>query len=141
MAAFQTRPRAGLFCVAILAAVSANGCRDAGGPRGSVEGKVTFDGTPVERGTISFLPTAGTVGPATYATIENGCYAVTAENRGPVPGKQRVQIEAFRDLGKKHRDGDPLLEQVIPQKYNTASTLVVEIVQGRNTHDFDLTSK
>jgi len=131
----------GLPCAAILLAVSTPGCRDSDAQRGTVEGTVTFNGTAVERGTISFIPTAGTRGPATYAAIENGKYSVTARNRGPVVGKHKVQIEAFRDMGKKHPTGAPLLEQVIPKKYNSQTTLVVAVAEGQNRHDFDLKSK
>lgn len=142
----MTRSRSGLlavpFGVAMAAVVLVCGCGRGGIPRGGIEGKVSFDGTPVEQGTISFIPTEGTKGPATYATIANGRYAIAAKDHGPIVGKHRVKIEAFRDMGQKHPEkGVPLLEQVIPDKFNTATTLVVEITEGRNTRDFDLTSK
>jgi hypothetical protein len=117
------------------------GCGGSDIARGSVEGKVTLDGTDVEKGTITFLPTAGTIGPDTYGTILNGKYSVMSDDRGPIVGKHRVRIEAMRYMGKKHPTGAPLEEQVVPEKFNKQTTLVVEITKGNNHHDFALTSK
>lgn len=142
MGRWRTGLLAGVFSMAMATGLV---CGCGGGdrvPRGGIEGSVSFDGTPVEQGTISFVPAEGTKGPATYATITNGRYAIAAEDRGPVVGKHRVKIEAFRDMGKKHPvKGVPLLEQVVPARFNTTTTLVVEINQGRNVRDFELRSK
>lgn len=142
MAALRSWPVAGFLSLVVFSTLSLCGCSDPDVPRGSVEGKVSFNGTAVEQGTISFIPTAGTKGPATYATIKDGHYVVGAADHGPVLGKHQVKIEAFRDMGKKHpQGGGPLLEQVIPDKFNKATTLVVEIAKGPNTQNFDLSSR
>ena len=52
-----------------------------------VRGKVTYDGQPVQRGTIAFFPSDGK-GPTTAALITNGRYMLK------VPlGRKRVKIE------------------------------------------------
>lgn len=130
-----------LACVALLA-VSATGCgRSDSLNAGAVEGTVTLDGVPLEEGTISFTPTAGTVGPAAYGGIINGKYAIAAAPRGPVLGKHKVQIEAYRDLGEKSNDGTPIKEQVVPEQYNRLTTLVADVAKGTATLNFDLKSK
>jgi hypothetical protein len=109
--------------------------------RGSIAGKVTLDGVPLEAGTVCFNPTEGTTGPASYATIAQGKYSISAKARGPLVGKHKVVIDAYRDIGNKTSSGEPLKEQVVPAKYNQQTTLVVAVTQGPNTQDFELVSK
>jgi hypothetical protein len=128
--------------VFLLAAVFLVGCGGTDGlSRCSVSGKVTLDGAPVEEGSITFVPTEGTSGPMAFGEIADGEYAISADERGPVVGKHKVQIEAYRDSGTKDSGGAPLKDQVVPAKYNTQTTLVVEIAEGSGTHNFDLTSQ
>lgn len=128
--------------MAILASISLSGCGGTDGvTRGSVEGTVRVDGTPVEQGTISFVPAEGTKGPAAYGVITNGKYALTASDRGPVVGRHKVQIEAFCHLGKKNPEGEPIKEQVVPERFNSQTTLVMEVTKGQNKRDFDLQTK
>lgn len=115
------------------------GCGGDGLTRGSVSGKVTFDGQPVAKGTIRFTPTGGTKGPMAMAEIADGQYAITMA--APVVGKHTVQIEGIRDTAKKDELGRPIGEQFIPAKYNEKTTLSVEIAKGTNNHDFALTAK
>ncbi|MCY2987273.1 MAG: hypothetical protein NTY19_05325 [Planctomycetota bacterium] len=130
------------LCVLLLLVVSGTtGCGSSGDlKRAAVEGSVTLDGTVLEEGTISFLPTAGTTGPAGYSQIVQGKYSIDARS-GPAVGKNLVQILAYRDLGNKTAEGEAYKNQVVPDKYNSASTLVVETTQGKNSRSFDLKSK
>lgn len=57
-----------VFDISLL--LFAAGC---GGGRANVEGQVTFDGQPVEQGTIVFEPVDGK-GAAAGGTIQNGKY-------------------------------------------------------------------
>jgi hypothetical protein len=132
------RPRWSL----LLMAVFLTGCGASDGvDRASVSGKVTFDGQPVQEGSIVFTPTAGTTGPMCFVAIANGSYSIAAGDRGPVVGKHKVAIEAYRDAGTVDDGGAPLKDQIVPAKYNKETTLVVEVTQGSNTHDFDLLSE
>ena len=113
----------------------------------AVEGKVTLDGVPIERGAINFIPTGQTQGVATGAAIENGQYHIAAAD-GPVVGMNRVEISAPRKTGRKVQaamsdPGKTMDETVeaVPAKYNRTSTLEREIKPEKNVLDFDLRTK
>ena len=64
---------------------------------------------------------------------------------GPPPGKYRVEIVWYKKTGKQVVGSDPPNKedetiQVIPEKYNKASELKVDLTSGSNTHDFPLKS-
>ncbi len=110
----------------------AAGCQqaDSGPPKYLVSGTVSYQGTPVEDGTIIFVPTSAGGGGQTGLDIVNGAYQgeVTA-------GPKRVMIEASRpgppvknDLGEVHESQD----WYIPIKYNEASQLTHEIRPEEN---------
>jgi len=132
---------------ATLAIALCLGCGNGDGlNRASVEGKVSLDGTPVEEGTISFAPTAGTKGPTAGGTIENGRYSISAA-KGPVVGRYRVELHAPRKTGKKIQapmaPAGTMTDEVgdaMPPQYNMTSTLEKEVKAGRNQIDFDLKS-
>lgn len=135
-----------LLAVGVLLAAF-SGCRSTDGPpRASISGKVTFDGKPVEEGSIVFIPTEGTTGPSSGGQIKQGVYTVGAE-LGPVVGTNRVEITAFHLTGRKLPAGSPsppgtMVDEIlpyIPPQYNRDSTLKIEIKPGDNAGtDFDL---
>lgn len=138
------------FCLSAagLLACLAGGCGSAEGPaRGSVSGKVTLDGDPIEHGSISFHPVGQTRGMVAGGAIEQGRYSIPAA-QGPAVGQNRVEIHASRKTGKKVPDpyGEPgqTMEQsveAVPQQYNAQSTLVREVKPGNNPLDFDLSTR
>lgn len=104
-----------------------------------VEGTVTYDGQPVEMGSISFVPSVAkeqTQG----AAITNGNFTALIR-----PGSKRVEIRASRPLKPDPRDPPnmpPGREDFIPAKFNSASTLTAEIfAANENKLRFDLRSK
>jgi len=107
----------------------------------TIEGTVTYNGEVVDNGGISFAPT--NKGNPVGTGIIDGKYMVSAD-RGPQPGKHRVTINWRKKTGKKipTPGGDaPTADEtkeVIPAKYNTSTTLEVDITTGRNKHDFKL---
>jgi len=108
-----------------------------------VHGKVTLDGQPVEAGNIAFLPTAAS-GRKAAAAIEQGAYALSMSDKLP-PGSYRVEISWPKPTGRKIPSADPGMltdetREAIPGKYNTTSTLTVEIAKGDAEKDFALTS-
>jgi len=116
-----------------------------GGPT-SLTGKVSYDGKPIEKGTITFEPVDGH-GQATGGTIEGGKY----EPQGPAapsPGKQLVKIRGLKKTGKTMKAGPPfppdkvIEEEIeyIPAEFNTKSVLSVEI-DGSGVKDFELPAK
>jgi hypothetical protein len=73
------------------------GCGDSSGlaRRYPVSGTVKYNGKPLERGTISFVPADGK-GRAAGGTIADGQYSLTTQdqNDGAIPGKYKVGILA-----------------------------------------------
>jgi hypothetical protein len=112
----------------------------------TIEGAITFDGQPVERGSITFEPASG-AGPSAGGTIENGRYKFDAE--GVTPGEMIVRISGVRPTGKKIEAGPPeppgtLVDEVrpyIPAAYNEQSTLKAQVKAGKVTQDFALESR
>jgi hypothetical protein len=92
-----------LFGLALLALSSC------GGSGVGVRGEVTYEGQPVEKGSITFLPTDGKGQPA-GAAITNGRYSLDAIT----PGPKVVQIEASK------KQVFPLNREEVPR--NTAAT-------------------
>lgn len=128
----------------VLAMIGCGG----GASRQSIEGAVTFDGKPVRKGQIKFIPTPAGVGPTAGAVITAGRYAVSAE-RGLMPGKYRVEITALRPATEKAKAINPVtgamettsaMEAYIPSRYNVDSELTAEVTAGgANKADFALT--
>lgn len=102
-----------------------------------VSGKVTFSGTPVERGTILFRALAGD-GRGYSGEIAAGAYALPVE-----AGEMRVEITASRVVPGKFTEAnpgerEPVYEMFVPEKYNTASSLRATVAPGTRTFAFDL---
>jgi hypothetical protein len=143
----MNHPRHPIAALLGLALLLTAGCGSRGGNRAAVSGAVTFDGQPVDGGAIVFLPQGD--GPAdrpkSGAGIEAGRYAIPAE-KGPAPGKYRVEIRWPRPTGKQIPSDDPpnLMDetrQVIPDKFNSRSELTCDVQPGKNNFDFPLTTK
>jgi len=131
----------GLFCLAFT------GCqRD---NLHLIAGKVTLDGTALDEGTISFMPT-GDSGISTGAPIKGGAYSARVS-----PGKMIVKIYAERPLTDEEitafkanpmnrtslTPAEEMKKQAIPENYNDKSTLVVEIQGNKKDLDFQLVSQ
>jgi hypothetical protein len=102
-----------------------------------IKGKVTLAGKPINLGTISFQPAEGH-GPTAAEKVADGQFSVRI-----MPGKYNVQITGFRKVGQQHANvSDPnspmkdILEPIVPNRYNTASTLTREIKPGEQQVDF-----
>ena len=98
---------------------------------------------------IAFLPIAVPRGNTVGGSISAGAYLIPAA-QGPLPGKYRVEIKATRKTGKQiktdmHPDGDSLVDQIeqfVPPRYNTQSTLAADVREGVNEGvNFKLTTK
>jgi hypothetical protein len=140
--------------IRIMATVALTGPIGCGGPddnlpRQAVSGKVTFEGQKVEKGSIQFIPTGQDQATGVGAMIEGGSYSI-ARAQGPVPGLYKVVINA-PDLGSASAAGAEgagellgngpaqVRRELIPKKYNIASTLTAEVKAGEaNIFDFEL---
>ncbi|MEQ1827148.1 MAG: hypothetical protein ABL921_14430 [Pirellula sp.] len=113
--------------------------------RQAASGKVTFDGQPIDKGSIMFLPIGGesikTGGP-----IIDGKFDIPAE-KGPVSGKHRVLCFWEKDTGKTYVDRDsgdvyPVRKEGLPSVYQSEnSPLEVEFSPRQKTYDFELKSQ
>lgn len=134
-------PRLLLSCLVCLV-----GCEGSG--RASVTGKVTLDGQPLELGVITFQPEEGTASPSSGGDIVNGSYEVFRAG-GPMAGTFRVEVNALRKTGRQIPAGSPAppgtmvdeYVEAIPAQYNRQTILRAEIRQGKNVHDFAVTSQ
>lgn len=131
---------AALLCLVV-------GC--GGSTQRQVQGVVTMDGQPLETGEIQFKPIAGSLGPTAGATITNGSYLVPAVEQGVRAGGQYlVSITSMAGSGRMAPDPNAptgqreLLENIVPARYNTDSTLTVTVSADRskNVYDFDVKS-
>jgi hypothetical protein len=136
-----------LFACAALLALGMCWIAGCGGPRydgerrAAIEGSVSLDGQPVDGGTINFMP-VDSGGRVASALISGGRYEIP-EERGPTPGKYRVEISWNKPLGpvdEENPDAPQPSEQVIPAKYNQNTELERDIAAGKNELDFPLTS-
>jgi len=141
---FRSKRSAG-FGLLILSFGCLTGCS---GSNASATGTVTYDGTPVDDGSITFVPDKADGRKPVNAPIANGKYTVES-GRGLAPGKYKVEITANKKAdgkadgrgdGKKGADPDLQVQpkQVLPEKYNKQSTLTADIGSGSNTADFKL---
>lgn len=139
----------GLLAVGGLACLLITGCRgDANSlVRAPVNGTIFVSGKPLASGVVRFVPIGETDGPVTTATVDDGCFSLTAET-GPVVGKHRVEIAATNflgfDLGNQEAaeraaraGGTAIPRNPVPLRYSQNSPFMAEIPpQGVNTLDF-----
>lgn len=117
-------PRAVWTLTGVVALCCVVGCSK--GSSCSLSGQVTLGGEPVENGNVVFRPVESTPGPAAAAKVIAGKYDVPVD-KGLLAGKYRVEITATREN-----------VQYIPDVYNVASELKVDVSPGQNTEDFAL---
>jgi hypothetical protein len=123
---------------AVLLAVlslGACGCSRDGPDLVDVSGRVTYQGEPLAKGEIRFIPTGTTVGPVSGSSIVGGEYA--AKGKGGVPlGTHRIEITGTRPKADSMPDPNvPFVqeEQFLPEQYNTKSKLEFNITPGNRT--------
>jgi hypothetical protein len=108
----------------------------------TVTGTVRLDNKPLPTGSIAWIPMDGTPGPGGGGGINNeGKYEI---KQGLRPGRYRVEIRSTRTLPRKVLNPTIPAElvdeevSVIPEQYNTRSTLIREVGPGSNVLNFDL---
>ena len=107
----------------------------------TVDGTVSLDGQPVDRGMISLEPLDGK-GPTVGANVEGGKFVVA----DVLPGKKKVQIFAVKKIGEKIDADVPgsapieITQEIIPAKYNATTELTLEVTAPATTHSFELKS-
>lgn len=126
-------------CAVLAALMVAIGCSDPS--NGEVTGMVRVEGTPVEKGAITFVPADGQ-GQTAGGEIKAGRYSV----RVPV-GKMKVSISMpVEDKKKKlYPTADSpemwMYREGLPARYNENTELEFEVKSGSNQKDWDLQAK
>jgi len=153
------RPFAAGVIAAGLLTVSGCGSDDGLAQRYPVQGAVTYQNKPLEKGTINFQSVSPN-GRGASGNIQDGAYTLTTQNPGDgaLPGKYRVSIIAKeidmsgihatskkqggtlpskKDLGKAFQKA----KRLIPTKYESPGTshLEADVKEQSNTIDFTLT--
>jgi len=105
---------------------------------GEVKGNVLVNGRPAPTGSISFFPVDGK-SPTAGATITDGKYTAM------VPlGKVKVEIRVSRVVGQRqlyptpNSPVQPIMQEVLPPKYNDLTEIEMDVDKGTNEKDFDL---
>lgn len=132
--------RAACVAAVVAGAVVLAGC-EAGPPSGEVSGTVSFDGAPVEKGSITFTPADGK-GPTAGGTIQGGRYSVA---KVPV-GASKVSITGDKETGKKKLYDTPdspvgvMTSNYLPEKFSGDDTeLRFDVKPGTNEKNWALT--
>jgi hypothetical protein len=127
-----------VLCVLPLAVTGCGG----GGPQlGRVEGTVTLDGSPLEGALVEFQPNEQGV-PSYGRTDASGRYRLQfgVDRPGAMLGTHTVRITTggMESTG----EGQPVaVPERVPARYNTHSDLTREVTAGRNTFDFELSTR
>lgn len=132
------------YTALVLLLLVMTGC-GGGIQRVAVEGEVSLDGKPIQKGSILFRPTGTTKGMTAGGEIIDGRYQLSAD-KGPVVGNNIVEFYADFKTGRKvllvpHDPGSGSVDeyvQVFPERFNTRSTVQCEIKSGESTYDFNL---
>jgi hypothetical protein len=112
------------------------------GSEPTVTGTVRLDGQLLSKGSIALEPIHGTPGPGGGGGIDKeGKYEI---KQGLRPGRYRVVIRSTVTLHRKVLNPtipSELVDEevsVIPEQYNSRSTLEVDVRPGSNVLNFDL---
>ncbi len=106
-----------------------------------VTGTVSLDGQPIASGEVIFRAEDGK-GPTHAGKIKDGTFSFSSS-----PGKKRVEITAMRPVPGRTENlnpgspPSPVLEQCIPEAYNSRSILTAEVKKDARQFPFDLKSK
>lgn len=135
-----------LFAVTLTALSTAvTGCSRADANRAAMSGRVTLDGTPIEEGSILFVPVEGAAGNVTGGPIKQGRYELP-RHAGAFVGRNRVEIRSPRATGRTIQDAPgtaPSQEviQTVARRFNAESTLEVDVKPDKNEVDFAVASQ
>lgn len=128
-------------CIAVGSAIFASGCSSEP-RRQAVSGTVTFQGRPLESGSIEFSPEADGKGSIGGAVVSKGKYEIPAA-QGLLPGRYKVSVSAAGGKAEPGPDDAPgenkPQKELIPEKYNAATELRADVTSGgANQFPFDL---
>ncbi|HVT30608.1 MAG TPA: hypothetical protein VHE81_21550 [Lacipirellulaceae bacterium] len=105
-----------------------------------MSGNASYCDKPIEMGQIRFIPIDSTRGPITIEQIRDGRYATDTSGGVPV-GTHRVELRMYDPEEYKSAPrtaGYAAVKQLLPKKYNSESTLTLNVDPGSRSieHDF-----
>jgi hypothetical protein len=103
-----------------------------------VRGKVTLDGKPLDKGTISFTPTRGRASAASINSDGSFKLSTYGVDDGAIVGQNRAAVF----IGSDTESSDARVTPLIPDRYASPATsgLVYEVKAGQ-TNDFHVELK
>ena len=113
-----------------------------------LSGSATFDGEPIDLGSIALIPVGGggdaDTQRASGGVIKDGTYAIPKES-GPNAGKYRIEVHWLKKTGKELIDpdsGEKYDERIeaLPAKFHSKSELTIEIPAPDNKYNLSLTT-
>lgn len=115
-----------LFCVLSPLVAIAVGCGTPAPrelPTVPASGKVTYNGSPIDKGTLTFVPAGPKDGRGEQAAISAGTYQ-TKDGRGLVVGSYLVIVEVAKvDVAELEKDGEKVEPPLaIPGKFTDPRT-------------------
>ncbi len=145
IAGFRRWKSVAVLGLSTAAFLLASGCGSSGPEMAAVSGKVTYQGKPLEKGTISFVPVDPDKAAAHGVLGPGGAYELQTREPGDGAevGDYRVAItDIDPESLNTELPGEPvkLPKSAIPKKYQDANTsgLTAKVESGRNTKDFNL---
>jgi len=135
------------FALAALALITLPflGC-GSGEPSGTVSGKVTYKGEPVSEAIVTFKHVEN--GASAQGELDSsGQYEIVGADGGLPIGSYTVMITVPQVEDPKSPKGQSpmFMDKVmpnVPKQYRSASSpLKADLVEGANTHDFELKDK
>ncbi|QDU74026.1 hypothetical protein Pan97_10270 [Bremerella volcania] len=123
-----------LMCSALLVLVALVGCNNDG--KMSVDGTATWNGQPIQKGYIELQP----VGEGHFASAEIVDGKFTLQT---TPGKRLVKVTAEKKIGEtaptdRIPESQPIMFQFVPPRFNSESTLEMEISASNPNLDVSL---
>jgi hypothetical protein len=130
------------FLLGLLGCALLSGCGSSGDGYQAVSGSVTYQGERISDGTIQFFSAGEQPVLCGGAMIRDGEYRLPQEH-GLKPSNYLVKISATEKLPNPDKDEvamNPFLaRERIPSRFNTESTLTVEVQAGKRAlFNFDL---
>jgi len=123
-----------LMGLALLVVTALAGCDGDG--KMSVDGTASWNGQPIEKGYIELQP----IGEGHFASAEiiDGKFTVHT-----TPGKRLVKVTAEKQVGQTEPtaripEAKPIMFQFVPPKFNSQSTLEMDITSSRSSLDVAL---
>jgi hypothetical protein len=117
----------------------ATGCGNSG--FGSVDGRVTLDGSPLENAFVEYAPASGQGSTSSGRTNASGDFSLSfsRDQSGALVGEHIVRITT-RDIVADENGNDRWLPEKLGKRYNVESELKRDVKAGANQHDFELES-